>query len=247
MCDIFNLMKRLFLVVFFFLLFSAASDVEASILVISKEGVVVWKVLSEETALVIPQHSFLEVKEIANSEPMPDASVSLKRDGEKITLRVATDDDKKELDVSGWKNDLVEIEERPETERIIIGLKEEGFSLEQRGIMALTDFSLNVDAKTAKLSALTSSGEKYISVLPFGAVESMIRAGLISRLLEGEKLYLTEQGRELAYKVRGEKVIDFFNIFSFSIPVTAQVSASTGQLLLIEEPKWFRVLNFLFV
>ena len=231
---------------FSLLFFVAASSVEASLLVIDKDGTVTWKVLAEESnSIEIPKSSGLSVREVVNTKPSEDAQVILKKDGEKISLVVLGESGNKELDVSGWKDDLVEIEERPEIQTVKIGIDDGKFSLEQKGIVALTDFPINIDAKTAKISVLTESGDRFVSILPYQATEGVLRSRLVTNL-SGDKIYLIEQERELAYAIDAVKEINFFNIYKYPFPIKTYVSASTGEIISVDQPAWLRVLGFLF-
>jgi hypothetical protein len=213
-------------------------------LVIDKNGVVVWNVLSEESNILKPPElSYLSVKEIGDSQLGQNARVSLKKDGDKISLVVSSESGDKQLDVSDWKDDVVEIEERPEVQMLKIGVRQSKFTLEQGSFVAVTDFPVSVDSKTAKISVLTSSGDRYLSILPSQAAESVLRAKIVSNV---SNLEITEDGQELQYLVSGNKVLNFFNVFEYSIPIKSHVSASTGEILGLEAPKWYRFVGFLF-
>lgn len=232
----------------YFFFFFLAAPINASLLVIQGDGKIIWNVLSDESqiALEIPKSSFIEVKKVARNDVLEDSFVSLTKDNEKISLVVRSDNEDRELNLTGQNQDIIEIEERPETQKVVIGLKDSKFSLEQKGIVALTEYPIQVDAKSAKLSVTTESGNKFLSILPYGAVESVLRAKIINRLSDS-RVEISESGSELQYKISGEKVFNLFNIFEYAIPVTAFVSASTGEVLLIDSPTVFKYLKFLFV
>ena len=238
--------KIVFLTTLFLLFYISGASVDASLLVVTKEGEVVWNVLSQEDSieLGIPKHSEIGVSKIADSDVKVDV-VYLRKDNEKASLVVEVQDQKKELTVTNWGRDLVEIEERPEFQKVKIGIVDDQFSLEQKGVIALTEYPVTIDIKTAEFSVTTPSGDRFIAILPFGAVESALRAKLISGL-PGGKIFLNEQERELYYLIKGEKSINFFNVFTYSFGVTTKVSALTGEIISIDNPEWLRFLGFLF-
>ena len=219
----------------------------ASLLVIDEGGQVVWKVLSEKDsiALEIPRHSFIEIKKAARKEADEGSRVNLTKTDDKISLVVTSNNETRELDVSGWENDLVEIEQRGEIQKIIVGVVDNKFSLEQKGIKALTDFPIEIDAKTAEFSVKTSTGNRFISVLPFEVVETLLRSKLLNKITNNE-IQILEQERELQYVVSGEKVINVLGFFQYSVPVSASLSVSTGEILGIEAPIWYKAISFLF-
>jgi hypothetical protein len=237
-------MKKLFfsIIIAQFLLFIKTSVVKASLLIIKKDGEIVWNVLSEEAgvSLEIPRHSFLEVKEAADTRPATDAFVSLTKDGGKVNLVVLSENEMRELDVSGVSDDLVEIEERAEVQKIVIGVSDDMFSLEQKGVKALTDFPIDIDTKTAELSVKTPSGNRFLSILPFQAVEILLRSKLLNEVADN-KIEIIESQRELQYQIKGEGVLDFFGIFSYPVSITGNVSASTGEILTFEAPVWYKM------
>jgi hypothetical protein len=111
----------------------------------------------------------------------------------------------------------------------------------------MTDFPINIRPKENELSVTTDSGAIFLSILPIEAAESALRSRFISRVSK-KGIYLSEEEvGVLAYQVEGEKVFNFFNLFEYSIPVTTHVSASTGEILAVKGPEWFKIFSFLFV
>jgi hypothetical protein len=227
------------------LLISSSSTTKASLLVIEESGKVTWKVLSEQDSvnLEIPTHSYIEVKKAGDSQPNENALVELSKTNGKVNLIVVTGDEKRQVEIGSTNGDLIEIEERPEIQKVNIGVKDGKFSLYQKGISALTDFPIKIDPETAKLTIATESGERFLSILPFQAVQGVLRSKLITRV-DGNKLDIIEQERELQYSFSGQKVFNIFNLFEYSVPVSLKVSASTGETVSIEGPVWYKVIGF---
>lgn len=236
------------LIVSFLIFFLTSPLVHASLVTIDKEGRVIVKVLSVEDSieLEIPRREFLEVKNIVAETPDPDAKISLAKEDGRVQLNVSTSSGYKSLDVTNYKDDIVEIEERPAVERLTISILADKFTIEQAGVVAETDYEINIDPQTAGLTLETPTGFRYLSILPRQATEVVLRSRYINRIEGQGKLVISEEGRELLYKVSGERVINLFNIVEYSVPVSARVSASTGEVLSVEQPTWLRVLGFLF-
>lgn len=242
--------RLLFSLVFSLLVFfSAALPVQASLVTIDKEGKVVINVLSAEDSieLEIPRRQYLEIKGIVEGTLDPDAKVSLLKEGGKVNLQISTNSGDKSLDVTNYKEKLVEIEERPVVERIAISVLGDKFEIEQRGVVAATDYEISIEPKSARLTLITPSGLQFLSILPRQAVDIALRAKSINRVGSQNKLDIRQEGSELAYFVPGDKVINFFDLFEYKVPVKTVVSASTGEVLSVEQPTWLRVLGFLFV
>jgi len=238
----------LFILAFLFL-FLASDKVLASLVVIQKDGKVVFNVLSIESTveLEIPRRDYLEIKNIVQEIPDPGSKISLiKKDG-KITLSVSTKNGEKSLDVTNYKDEIIEIEERPALERVKIGISDNQFTIEQRGVVAWTDYEINIDPESAGFTLKTPSGLRFLAILPYQATETALRAKIINRLEDKEHIVIKEEDLELAYEISGERVLDFFNVFKYPVPVKARISASTGAVLSVEQPTWLRILGFLFV
>jgi hypothetical protein len=241
----------LFTLIFLLFCFLTPPSVNAGLVLIDKQGEIVWRVLSSQDyiALGIPKRETIEVKELAEkTTPSSDAKISLKRSGEKVFLNVESEGEEKELDVTNYEEELVEIEERGESQTVRIGVLDEKFSIEQRGVIALTHFPINIDSKSAELSVVTPSGARFLSMLPYGAVESVLRARVINKLTEDRKINLSEGDRgELLYTISGFRLIDVFDILSYPVDVTVKVSASTGEIVNIDQPLWLKVFGFIFI
>lgn len=231
-----------------FFLFIFENTANASLILIEKNGDLTWNVLSEQDALNLetPKYSSLELKKIADENIGNTSSVSLKKTAEGITLSVDSENTKKEMNISDFSEEIIEIEGRPELKRIGIYSEEGNFVLKQSGVKAKTQFPLTVDAKTANLYLSTMSGNKYLSIMPYDAVVNLLRAKLLSSLPE-KTIEIVEINRELQYKIEGQKTFSLFDIFKYNLPLTAYVSASTGEVLDVEAPGWFKVIRLFFV
>lgn len=216
---------------------------------INENGEVIWKVLSstDSISLSIPQREYLEVTDVAVSfEITSDARISLEKEDGNINLSIDSSEGSRNLDVTNWQDDLIEVEERGETKKLTIRIVDGEFSIEQKGISVVTSFPINIDPKKNEISVQTPSGARFLSVLPVEAAESALRAKVMTRLTD-EKALLVESDRgELVYVLSGEKILNFFNLLDYPVEVEASVSVLTGEIVHVEQPPWLIVLGFLF-
>jgi len=241
-------MKRIIFSFFFLFLFSVSNVQAESLLIIDNQGDVVWKVLSstDSVSLSMPQREYLEVTDVAVGDALDNTKISLAKDGENINLNIASSEGDKSLDVTNWQDDLIEIEERGETQRLVIKVSNGEFSIEQKGIVVTTDYPININPKKNEISVQTPSGIRFLSVLPIEAAESILRAGVMTRLT-GERTSLLEGERgELVYEMNGEKVLNIFNLLDYPVEVKTKVSVLTGEIVEIDQPTWLRIVSFLF-
>lgn len=221
----------------------------ASLVTIDNDGKVILNVLSAEKSseLEIPHSDYLEIRNIISEATDPNAKISLARVEGKATLNVSTASGDKSLDVSNYKEEVVEVEERPQTRKLTIFVTGDKFTIGQEDILAETEYEINIDPQTARLTLLTPSGLRFLSVLPREATFAVLRSNFINKVDTAKKLVLTETDGELTYEVFGDKVINFFNVYKYPISISARVSASTGEVLSIDGPSWVKIFNFLFV
>ncbi|MBU0570341.1 hypothetical protein KKB40_06240 [Patescibacteria group bacterium] len=243
-----KLIKMSFLFFVFALLFLSvfSSNINASLLVVDEKGEIVWNVLSEDDdllALEVTKRSQIEVKKAAEEKTDASSVISLEKNDGRVSLVVTSDTGTRELDVSDMSGELVRVEERAQVQEIALGVVGDKFSLKQKGISALTNFPIKVDAQRAEFSVRTSSGDKFISILPFQAVEILLRSKLLNRI-ENNEIEIIEEGQELQYLVVGERLLNVLDIFEYSVPVTTKLSASTGEILSIEAPIWYKVVAY---
>lgn len=225
------------------------SPVYASLVHVKSDGEVTINVLSssDSLALEIPQKESLFVNSLAIADVPNHSQISLSEEGGKISLNVTTSDGLKSLDVSEYKDSVVELEERDKAEKVEIGVDGGKFSIVQRGVKAVTSFPIGINPKNAEITVKAPSGVRYLAVLPFEAYQGLVKARIISQL--GQESLTLEEGErgELTYVVPGQKLINVFNLFDYPVPVKSRVSATTGEVLLVEEPIWLKILGFAFI
>jgi hypothetical protein len=236
-------MKRLLIGVFLTFCFftSFTKGAKASFVTMQKSGGVLINVLASETvALKVPTPSSLEVTSAA-SETNPQNLITLAKEAGKVNLSIGGE---KKFDVTSWKDELVQIEERENVKKISIFLKDGNFIISQEGASAETQFPIKIDPVQDRLTVATHSGEKYLAILPTDAVESVLRAKLVSKI-DNKNFPISEENKDLAYTVSGEKRINIFNVYNLDVPLEAKVSASTGEIISTNEPVWLKLVSFL--
>lgn len=232
-----------------FFLLSSVLPVSASLVVVKESGKIIYNVLSSEKAvgLEVPSTGELSAREIVTGLSDPTSKVTLMKSDGKVTLNVSSSLGERSLDVTDYNDQVVEIEERPEVQRVLIGVLGDKFTIDQQGVRAVTGFEIDVDSESARLSLITQSGSKYLAVLPRQAVDTTLRAKYISHIDKNNQISIIEQnGSDLSYEISGDKLLNIFNILEYPVPVKVWVSASTGEILSVEQPVWLKVFGFVF-
>lgn len=221
-------------------LFFTSEALASSLVTVGQGGVVVVNVLAKETSsLEVATKSDIEIKDVANSGESGDL-ISLAKSGEEVNLKVGNS---KSFNVTDWQENLIEIEERDNAKKVTVSLKDGKFIISQEGFIASTDFPLEIDPVKNHFIVATSSGEKYLAVLPHDAAQTALRAKALSSV-NPENLTIIEEGKDVGYALLGEKSVNLFNVYTLTIPVEAKVSASTGEVISTNEPVWLKLLSF---
>lgn len=246
-------MKRLtalFSIFSFFLLFPP--DILASSLVnITPEGEIVMNVLGTEDMGIgdLSQSNEISVNKVASRDRTSNNSeIKIDKTGNEVVLTVADGEKVSTLNLGDGYEELVEIEavKKPDTVRIFSDSS--GFKIVQKGFTAVTSFPIQIDSKRRELSVLTNTGSRYLVIFPADAIDSILKTKIINRVNQSANLLLEEsESGEITYLIEGKKLINIFNVYNYELPVKTRVSASTGEVMVIEDPSWLRMFNFLFV
>ena len=239
-------MKHQVLLVFFvaFIFLTSAKQAEASLLVIDKEGNINWKVLSYESSLAldVPGDTDIEVIKFADDTVNGKTIVTLKKENDRIILSEVGG---RELDVSSWEDGVIEVEERGDIRKLKVTIDDGKFVLEQDGVKAITEYPIEIDAKENKISVVTDTGYKYLALLPYDAAQSFLRTKIATNVNAGD-MKVVEYEKDITYLVNGEKVVNLFNIYDLKLDVSAYISASTGEVMMVD-PSWLGVVNYLLI
>lgn len=238
---------RYFFLLFFTLFFVCfVGDVKAQIVVVDKEGDLRWNVLSDKIVLSDVKPSEVSITKITDlPKKTSNSSIELSKVGDRLNMVVASENQKKTFEVTSFADKIVEIEERPAINKIEIFAKDGKFVISQNEARAFTYLPIFIDPKEAKISLKTVYGESDLVIFPHQAALITLRSKLLS-LITNELEILSEDGN-VFYRLLGEKHFSFYSFYTYKIPVTAYVSVSTGEIIKIDSPTWYKYLSFLFV
>lgn len=209
-----------------------SSTIYGALVTVNPEGEMVWNVLGDVSDnLKIPQKPDLKITNVSTL-------ISLNSDNGKIVLN--------NIDVSNIKDNLVEIEARPNSNNLKIKNDNGQFNIEENGINALTSFPITIDPVKNELAVETASGTRIISVLPYEATLTLIRNKTIDNVKDNKILLLENSKGELQYEVNGSKNFNLLNVISIKADITSLISASNGEVLEIKGPEWLKFVGFIF-
>lgn len=202
----------------------------AAFVTINSTGVPIWHVLGTETQI--------HVKSVVQETSSNKTQIALSNENGKVSLNG--------MDVSNFKGDLVEIEARGDTNDVKIGQENGQFTLSENGVTANTNFPIIIDPGKNELTLSTPSGKRLISIWPFEATQILTRAKMVDKIRENKIILEESSNGELQYEVNGEKDVNLFNLASIKADVKSTVSATTGEVLNLDEPQWLKILGFMF-
>jgi len=214
-------------------IFVFASNAKAALVTVSDKGVLRVNILGASTASEISVRKVAQISDIT-----PQADITLQKTSEGTQLIVENGSDVRELDLTGFTKDIIEIEAKEAPQTITIFNKDDGFLIKQNGKEVQTNFPIFVSSQKKEISVQTPSGIRYLLVFPSEALSSLIRSNELSDNSEMQ-LIETEKG-DLSYKVLGTKNVNLFDIVYLDVPIEAYVSATTGQITKVQKPLWYR-------
>lgn len=139
----------------------------------------------------------------------------------------------------------VEVKKGTNKSKIKIRSGKNKFEFQQEGakFSVESDFPLSVDSVTRELTVTTPAGSKVVAVLPQQAIDNMLAAGIVT-FTSGVDLK-TEPDGSLSYNIDGTKNEKLLGVFDVAIPKNLIVSAQTGQVLIVNQSIFSKVLDFL--
>ncbi|EKD62006.1 MAG: hypothetical protein ACD_52C00324G0006 [uncultured bacterium] len=220
---------------------SWSSVFSSGLVLINKEGQVIVNVLgvsSEEKLKIV------SINAGGSNVYSGNAQVSLTLSGQGVLVDITSDEGSKSLNASDWEEEIVEVEERGDVKKISIQKENDGFLISQGSVNAKTNFPIVIDSMRGELSVVTGTGSRHILRYPQEVTETLRNAKIVSvyddvNILEGDK-------GELLYEVQGEKVVRVLGLFDVRGGVSVDVSASTGEVLKVDEPLWLKILGLIF-
>jgi len=236
--------KSLFVFILLLALFSLSkTGVSAALVEVDDKGNIRENVLSYNSKNDLMEESDIEVKQIAQEGTESDSNISLTNTDGKISLVIGN---QKELDVTDFNYDLVELEERPKVKRIKVSHKGEDFIITQEGYQLKTNYPIVIDPLDNTISVVVGDKNMNLALLPGDIARSTLRTNLINEIGE-DPFQIVLQDGDLFYQVKGNKLLSFSTIYDLRIPITAKLSASSGKLTSLDDPQWIKFLSILFI
>lgn len=124
----------------------------------------------------------------------------------------------------------------------------------RNNVGATSNFPLRIDLNTNQLIVTTPAGTKMVTVLPDQAVQNMLAANVISRLGPSSLtkvasvsgiIQLAEQNNVPVYEIQGIKKFNLLGFIPLERPITAVVSAETGELVNTKQSFLNRIVDLL--
>lgn len=153
-----------------------------------------------------------------------------------------------------------EVEEELEDDGIKIASTAGKLAVVKNKFAASTNFPLSINPDTNELIVTTQAGQKVVTILPDQAVQNMLAANVISRLgtqaivdtaLQNQVasasaiIALGVRNNVPIYEIPGIRDFRLLGFIPVSAPVTAVVSAETGELVTAEQPLLTRIVDLL--
>jgi len=217
------------------------------LIVLEPSGEIQLNVLAAEDdiSFVAPSSGDVEIDRIATGNVSDASVVKLSSDSGKVSLDIYGENGIKTLNVTDYKENILEVMERPDVQRLEIGLRDDKFQITNNGIIALTSLPITVDSKSAELTIKTDDGDRNLDIFPSEAVQTALRTKFLSKVNAGG-VEIVSTDNELQYKISGEKTLNLLNVYDYSIPISSYISASSGEVLKVDAPGWLRFINFIF-
>lgn len=184
--------------------------------------------------------------------------IEIKREGDRVVTKIKNEQDEEvELDEDDEEELLEDLEEELEEDDIFIATEEAQPGFIQRGHRVRTNFPLSVNAATGELIVSTPAGEKVVAILPEVAIQNMIRAGILTRVIEppapvegtasasvaGAGIELTQVNNQPVFVISGVRRQRFLGLVPVDIRIRAVVSVENGQLVDLQQGLFPRILD----
>lgn len=184
--------------------------------------------------------------------------IEIRREGNQVVTKIKNEADE-EVELEDEEEDelLLDIEEELEEDGIRLATDSAQPGFIQFGRRVRTNFPLSVNAETGELMVSTPAGDKIVAVLPEVAITNMIKAGILTRVVEEPPppvegtasaidtggIELTTVANQPVYLISGIKIQNFLGLVPVNFKIKTVVSAETGQLLDIQQGIFARVLD----
>jgi len=138
----------------------------------------------------------------------------------------------------------VEVKDGTSESKIKIRNGKNKFEFQQEGakFSVESNFPLSVNPTTRELIVTTPAGSKVVVILPQQAIDNMLAAGIVTSAF-GVDLK-TESDGSLSYNIDGTKNEKLLGVFDVAVPKNLIVSAQTGQVLIVNQSMFSKILDF---
>ena len=144
-----------------------------------------------------------------------------------------------------------DVKVRVQNDRFVI--EQEGFEVVSPDgiIRATTNFPLTVNTETNSIAVTTPIGTFNVQQLPAKAIEQVLAANIIDTVtsteLDESEEETTDPNKQVVYRIKGVRNTRFLGLIKVDAPILAEVSAITGQTILVKQPWYLNAFGFLFV
>lgn len=217
------------------------TDISASVVTINQNDDVIINVLGETSS------SGVVVSRVAVVSPNQKDKIFFSKSDDKVSLKVVGNSGEQTLEVTDFGDDLIEIQNIPQTETVSIGVQGNDYILKQGDLNVRTSYDISIDPENSRLSLATPTGVKFVSIFPQGALDLLVKSKTLSVLSDQQTIEIVEDDDGLMnYKISGRKDINFLNIINLPVDVVGYVSTSTGEITQVDQPAWLPIASFLF-
>lgn len=158
------------------------------------------------------------------------------------------------------EQELFKIDDRLDKAGIKVATEGGKLLITRNNVGAFSNFPLQIDLNTNQLIASTSAGVRVLTILPDQAVQNMLAANVISRLgppfirqvVESGEATSAAQIVELGlregipvYEIPGIRDFNLLGFIPISRPVTAVVSADSGELVVVQQSLLTQIIDIL--
>ncbi len=189
--------------------------------------------------------------------------IRLENEDGRFKLKIKNDLDEDVSEVEPEGENLLEVAEREEDNRLKIStISASRLLLSRRRLGAITDLPISVSLQTNQLIVSTQAGSRVVAILPDQAIENMLREKLldkvggfsVSEILSeaspsstfAESVELkVDAGGEPVYEIFGSKLFKVLGFWPVSLPRKITISAQTGAVEKVSESLLNRFLNLI--
>lgn len=183
--------------------------------------------------------------------------VRIQREGDRFVIKAENAaGDEQELEA----DEIIKIDERFEQDRIKIATESGRLVISRNATFALTDLPISIDLETNELKVTTPAGERVVAILPDQAVKNMLAANIFDRLNNqtvideatsgaltavANAIQLGERNGLPIYEIRGLRDQRLLGFIPVTTAVSTTVSASTGEVLDVEQSLLDKIIDLI--